>query len=169
MLMRLKLFLTKSCQHSIQISNNSSSVQYWDNRHTCLVQTISISTKRMDTDTDVVVAYCVNVIKIVKLLEELDDKQVVDALSAKAKWCLSKDSKSNWDQVYYACSLHLLNTARRSMLDGKAEMQELLEMKKRQEIEECQQEEEEKKKAKAQKTANKQEGTRKVTIYCFRH
>ena len=121
----------------------------------------------MDTDTDVVVAYCVNVIEIVKILEEPDDKQVVDALTAKAKWCLSEDLQSNWDQAYYACSLHLLNTARRSMLDGKAEMQELLELKKRQEIEECQQEEEDKKKAKAQKKANAQMAARKSDHILF--
>ena len=121
----------------------------------------------MDTDTDVVVAYCVNVIEIVKILEEPDDKQVVEALSAKAKWCLSKDLKSNWDQVYYACSLHLLNTAKRSVLDGKAELQELLELNKQQEIEEHQQEKEEKKKMKAQKKANTQQGTRKSDHILF--
>jgi len=48
---------------------------------------MSISTKRIGTDTDAVAAYCVNVIEIVKILEEPDDKQVVDGLSAKAKWC----------------------------------------------------------------------------------
>ena len=58
---------------------------------------MSTCTTPRGQDTDVVVAYCVNVIEIVKIPKERDDKQVVDALSAKAKWCLSEDSKPNWD------------------------------------------------------------------------
>ena len=128
---------------------------------------MSTHTTKSGTDTDVVVAYCVNVIEIVKILEEPDDKQVVDALSTKTKWCVSEDSKSNWDKAYYACSLHLLNTAKRSVSDGKAELEELLELNKRQEIEELQQEEEDKKKAKAQKKANAQKATRKSDRILF--
>ena len=119
-------------------------------------------------DTDVVVAYCVNVIEIVKILEEPDDKQVVDGLSAKAKWCASENSKSNWDKAYYACSLHLLNTAKRSVSGGKAELEELLELKKIQEMEERRQEKEDKEKAKAQKNTYAQKATRKSDRILFK-
>ena len=122
---------------------------------------MSTNTKRSGTDADLVAAWCVNTIEIVQHLKEKDSERVTKGLSAKAKLCLTGNSQLNWDQAYYACSLDLLNIAKRSVAFGKTELKGLLELNKRQEIEEREQEEEEKKRAKASKMVRAQEGTRK--------